>query len=85
MSPLNDADVRGVRVPVLLVTGERTPAVLIHLTDRLEELLLEVERMETLNASHIMHEENPPAVNEAILGFLARIGGSTEANVDAGR
>ena len=37
--PLKDADVRGVRVPVLLVTGVRSPAVLLRLTDRLKEII----------------------------------------------
>jgi len=69
---IDDEDVRGVRVPVLLVTGDRSPAVLLRLTDRLEELLPNVDRVEIPNASHIMHEENPAAVNDAILDFLAR-------------
>ena len=69
---LEDADVRGLRIPVLLVTGDRSPALLLRLTDRLEELLPIVERVEIPDASHIMHEENPPAVNEAILDFLGR-------------
>jgi pimeloyl-ACP methyl ester carboxylesterase len=69
---IEDADVRGVRAPVLLVTGDRSPAVLLRLTDRLEELFPSVERVEIPNASHIMHEENPAVVNEAILGFLGR-------------
>jgi len=67
---LTDADVRGVRVPVLLVTGDRSPAVLLRLTDRLEELLPVVQRVQIPDASHIMHEENAPAVNAAIGGFL---------------
>lgn len=69
---IDDENVRGVRVPVLLVTGDRSPAVLLRLTDRLEELLPNVDRVEIPNASHIMHEENPAAVNDAILDFLAR-------------
>ena len=70
--PLGDDDVRGIRAPVLLMTGERSPAVLLRLTDRLEELLPIVERVEIPGASHLMHEENAPAVNEAIVGFLGR-------------
>ncbi len=66
---LQDNDVGGVRVPVLLVTGDRSPAFLLRLTDRLEELLPIVERIEIPDASHAMHEENPPAVNEAV-GFV---------------
>jgi len=70
--PLDDDDVRGIRVPTLLLTGERSPAFLLRLTDRLEELLPRVERSEIPDASHAMHQENAPAVNEAIVGFLGR-------------
>jgi pimeloyl-ACP methyl ester carboxylesterase len=69
---LGDADVRGIRTPTLLVTGALSPAFLLRLTDRLEELLPIVERVEIPGASHGMHEENAPALNEAILGFLGR-------------
>lgn len=70
--PIDDADVRGVRVPVLLLTGARSPEVLLRFSDRLAELLPVVERLEIPDASHTMHEENPTAVNAAICGFLAR-------------
>jgi pimeloyl-ACP methyl ester carboxylesterase len=69
---LAENDVRGIRVPVLLVTGQHSPSVFLRLTDRLEELLPIVERVEIPGASHVMHEENAAAVNEASLGFLAR-------------
>ncbi len=70
--PLGDADVRSIHVPVLLVTGALSPT-LAHLwTDRLEELLPIVERINIPEASHLMHEGNAPAVNEAIVGFLGR-------------
>jgi pimeloyl-ACP methyl ester carboxylesterase len=72
LPPLADDDVRGVRAPVLLVTGEFSPPFAIHLTDRLEELLPNTERVEIPAASHVMHEENAPAVNDAIVGFLGR-------------
>ncbi len=70
--PLGDDDVCGIRVPVLLVTGKRSPPFLLRLTDRLEELLPIVERVEIPGASHVMHEENSAAVNEAIVRFLGR-------------
>jgi len=70
--PLRDDDVRSIRAPVLLVTGQLSPPALLRLTDRLEELLPIVERVEIAGASHLMHEENASAVNEAILGFLER-------------
>ncbi len=70
--PLGDDEVRGIRAPVLLMTGERSPAMFLRLTDRLEELLPIVERVEIPDASHAMHEENASAVNEAIVGFFGR-------------
>jgi pimeloyl-ACP methyl ester carboxylesterase len=71
--PLSDEDVRGVAAPTLLITGQRTPAYLLRLTDRLQQLLPNAERVEIAGASHGMTEEEPGAVNEAILGFLARL------------
>jgi pimeloyl-ACP methyl ester carboxylesterase len=70
--PLSKDDVRRVAAPTLLMTGERSPAYPLRLTDRLQELLPNAERGEIAAASHVMHEENAAAVNEAILGFLAR-------------
>ena len=72
LPPLSDDEVRGVRVPTLLMTGARSPAFLPRLSDRLYQLLPDVERVEIAAASHVMTEENPEAVNEAILDFLAR-------------
>lgn len=69
--PLSAAEVRGVRAPVLLVTGERSPAFLLRLTDLLAELLPTAERAEIPAASHLMHEQNPAAVNAALLRFLS--------------
>ena len=70
--PLGDDEVRGIGARVLLVTGALSPT-LAHLwTDRLEELLPIVERINIPEASHLMHEQNASAANEAILGFLGR-------------
>jgi pimeloyl-ACP methyl ester carboxylesterase len=72
--PLSDNEVRRVAIPTLLMTGERSPAYPLRLTDRLQQLLSNAERVEIAGASHAMHEENAGAVNEAILRFLARHG-----------
>ena len=69
---LTDADVRSIRTPTLLLTGEHSPRFLLRLTDVLEQLLPVVERVEITAASHAMHEENAPAVSAAILAFLDR-------------
>ena len=70
--PLTDAEVRAVAAPTLLMTGELSPAYMLRLSDRLQELLPNAERTEIPGASHGMTEENPDVVNERILGFLAR-------------
>ncbi len=69
---LRDDEVCSVSAPTLLVTGEYSPAFLLRLTDRLQELLPHAERVAIKGASHLMHEQNAFGLNEAILGFLAR-------------
>lgn len=71
--PLSDAQVRGVTAPTLLLCGQESPAFLHRLSDRLEELLPNVRRIEVPGASHIMHEDNPEVVNRAIAEFLRRV------------
>jgi len=72
--PFGEEDARHVSVPTLLVTGERSAPVLHRLADRLQSLMPRVERVEIRNASHLMHEDNPEAFNEAVLAFLERQG-----------
>ncbi len=72
LTPLDDDEIRSIQAPGLLMTGAHSPAFLLRLTDRLEELLSNVERVEIPDASHLMYEDNPVAVNEAIVGFLGR-------------
>jgi pimeloyl-ACP methyl ester carboxylesterase len=79
--PLDEEDVRGLRVPTLLMTGERSPAFLLRLTEHLQQLLPNAERVDIAGASHAMQEENPGAVNEAILGFLARHGDNPQGTL----
>lgn len=72
LPPLDDDDVRGVEVPVLLLTGDDSPRLAHLMTDRLEDLLPNVERGGIPEASHDMHLDNPSAASAAILRFLAR-------------
>ncbi|MFE7135573.1 alpha/beta fold hydrolase [Streptomyces sp. NPDC057638] len=73
--PVDPAAVRGLAVPTLLVTGVHSASLLHLLSERLAELLPDVRSVEIAHASHLMHEENPKAVNDAILGFLGSLGG----------
>ena len=69
---LTAGQMRDLAVPVLLLTGQSSPSVFHRLTDRLEELLPHSERREISEASHIMHEDNAPAFNMAVLEFLEK-------------
>lgn len=68
----NEHDAREIRVPALLVTGERSARVLHSITDRLERSLPQVERVDIERASHLMFEERPAEFNRVVLAFLDR-------------
>jgi non-heme chloroperoxidase len=59
-----------VRIPTLLVNGERSPRLFHRLLDRLQALLPDGRRTTIPGASHIMHEDNPAAYNAAVASFL---------------
>ena len=67
---LTDDDVRSIRTPTLLVTGKKSPAMLLRLTDRLQELVPNAQRVDIADASHLMHYEQPDALNAAVLEFI---------------
>jgi pimeloyl-ACP methyl ester carboxylesterase len=69
--PLSDELLEQVRVPVLLLTGQDSPAFLTRLIDRLEQLLPDSRRVTIADASHFMHEDNPEAFNREVLEFWA--------------
>jgi len=68
--PLEDQKLRNIEVPTLLLTGQLSPIVFYYLTNRLEELIPNTDRIEISAASHIMHEDNASAFNAALLSFL---------------
>ena len=74
---LNDAEVRRVDKPVLLMTGARSPALFHHLCSRLGELLPDRRHIDIPEASHIVHEDNAPAFDQAVMTFLAEGGGES--------
>jgi non-heme chloroperoxidase len=70
--PFSEAEARQIQLPTLLVTGEDSPALFHRLTDKLTELLPNNEQITIPHASHMMHEQNAPEYNKAVLAFLAR-------------
>lgn len=71
--PLTAEEVRNVLTPTLLMTGEHSQSFLVHLIDRLEELLPHNDRVEIPGASHDMQVDNPEAFNVALRSFLTKI------------
>ena len=67
-----DGNVRRIQHPTLLVRAECTPAPVRRLCDRLSQLLPNAERTEIPYASHTMQWQNSPALNRALVGFLAK-------------
>jgi pimeloyl-ACP methyl ester carboxylesterase len=70
--PVTEPDLRAVRAPALLLTGERSTTIARALSDWLADLLPAAEQVVVPGASHLMHEDAPAFVGGAIVGFLAR-------------
>ena len=67
---LNPEGARRMKVHTLLLSGMQSPLLLRLITDRLQELLPDVERVDVPEASHDAHVDNPAGVTEAIREFL---------------
>lgn len=70
--PLKEPQLRTIQGPTLLVNRQSSPNLFHVLVDRLHERLPNAERVEIPGASHIVHEDNAPAYDAAVLLFLAR-------------
>ena len=69
--PYSCADEKNLKMPVLLVTADRSP-ILYGMMHAALQSCLERSRMITIpNASHGMNRENPEAFNTAVLEFFA--------------
>ncbi len=71
-SSTNEDDIRRIAAPTLLLTGAQSPAMMGLFTDRVHDFLPHAERVEIPDASHDAHVDNPTAVTDAIVSFLAR-------------
>ncbi|MFW2383046.1 MAG: alpha/beta fold hydrolase, partial [Acidimicrobiales bacterium] len=68
--PLSVDDVRSIRTPTLLVSGQDSPRLWPMLVDYVDELLPNSQAIAVPDASHIVHEDNPTVFNEHLLEFL---------------
>ncbi|MDU9006888.1 alpha/beta fold hydrolase [Sedimentitalea todarodis] len=71
---LRTADFSRVSMPILLISGSESPSIFPLLIDELSQRLLNARRQVILGASHIVHEDAPQALNDAVLTFLEDVG-----------
>jgi esterase len=64
-------DLRKMRMPVLLVGGERGPPFLAQTMDAAQTYLPSVSRVTISNAGHLMNRDNPTEFNLALTRFLS--------------
>ncbi len=70
--PFTDADARRITTPALLLASDKSAALFRRLVDRLQQLLPSNQRVDISNASHVMHFDQPVAVNHAVMDFIAK-------------
>ena len=69
---LSREDVKRIKAPALMLSGERTLNIHKFVDDELQPLLLNGERVMISNASHDMWSEQPEVCRRAALAFLAK-------------
>ena len=72
MPPLDCLDLGKLKLPTLLVTGERSPAWFLLITAELERCLEGESQVMGPEAGHGMHGDNPTFYNQTVLAFLQR-------------
>ena len=70
--PYSCADAGRIRVPVLLVTGEKTAPLFKNITAAIQACLKRSERAVVVNGSHSFPRQNPRGFSEALLAFISR-------------
>jgi pimeloyl-ACP methyl ester carboxylesterase len=68
--PISCAELGRVTTPVLLVTGDRSPAVFQHITDELARCLQNDTTVIIPRAGHPPHAGNPSYYNQVVLRFI---------------
>lgn len=63
-------DLKKIKAPVLLLTGDRSPRFFISIADELNRCLSNKERVTLPNSSHGLEIENPAEFNRIALGFI---------------
>jgi len=71
-NPVTCADVGGLKMPVLLLQGEKTPRRYAMVVDATHKCLPSAERATIPDAAHGMHVMNPAAFEKVLVEFLSK-------------
>jgi len=71
--PISETEIATVRAAALIVTGAQSPVFLRRLAGLLAALLPNSRQLDIPSASHVMHVENPAALNAGLLRFLTDV------------
>jgi 3-oxoadipate enol-lactonase len=66
-------DLAGVRVPCLIVKGDRSHPVLMRIADRLANDIPGAELVQVRGSGHVTYAEQPAAFTDAVRAFTARL------------
>ena len=69
---LSREKVKRIKIPVLMLSGERSLKVLKFIDEELKPLLPNAERIIVQNATHDMWSEQPDTLKKAVFGFLEK-------------
>jgi pimeloyl-ACP methyl ester carboxylesterase len=67
---LDKEQIKNIRVPVMLISGDRSPLMFRLLLRELTKLISGADLKIISNASHIMHEDNSSQYNKVLMSFL---------------
>jgi pimeloyl-ACP methyl ester carboxylesterase len=70
---ITESQISSVAAPTLVITGAHSPTIFRRLGVLLASLLPNSRTLDVPSASHAMHVQNPTAVNDAVLRFLAEV------------
>jgi pimeloyl-ACP methyl ester carboxylesterase len=70
--PYSCTDARRIKVPVLFVTGEKSPKLYGLMHAALQQCVSQYEKVTIARAAHPMNRANPQAFNAALLAFLRK-------------
>jgi esterase len=71
-NPVTCADIGGLKMPVLLLQGEKTPRRYAMIVDATHKCLPSAERATIPDAGHAMHVMNPEGFERMLVQFLSR-------------